>query len=133
MKALGMVAAAFVGLTLTVTAGRGDGGPPTGPPLVIGGGTTGGTTPEPSVSEWKARILASFADGALSRSERREINRFLRSMPPHLQLRYLLSWVRLQSQVAGNTNPAVVSGVVASWAYSDPVAAAEWLNNLPGR
>ncbi|MEK7951143.1 hypothetical protein [Luteolibacter soli] len=133
MKALGMVVATFVGMTLTAVAGRGDGGPPTVPPSDTGGGTTGGTTPEPSFSEWKARVLAAYADGALDPSERREINRFLRSVPPHNRLRYLLSWIRLQTQVARSANPAVVSGVVATWAYTDPDAAAEWLNGLPGR
>ena len=128
-----MMVVAFVGLTLTATAGRGDGGPPTAPPSDTGGGATGGTTPESSFSEWKARILAAYADGTLSLSERKEINRFLRSVPPHNQLRYRLSWARLKSQVAGNTNPAVVTGVVATWAYADPAAAAEWLSNLPGR
>jgi hypothetical protein len=133
MKALGMVVATFVGLTLTVSAGRGDGGPPTAPPSNTGGGTTGGTTPGPSFSEWKARVLAAYADGAVSSSERQEINRFLRSVPSHNRLRYWLSWARLKSQVAGNTNPAVVTGVVATWAYADPAAAEEWLNSLPGR
>jgi hypothetical protein len=128
-----MVLVSFVSLTLTIAAGRGDGGPPTGIPVVIGGGTTGGTDPEPSNLEWKARILAAYADGTVSASERKEIVRFLRSVPRSYRMRYLESWARLQGQVARIADPAVVSGLVATWAVADPASGAEWLNNLPGR
>jgi hypothetical protein len=133
MKALGMVLASFVGLTLTVSAGRGDGGPPTGSPLIIGGGTTGGTDPEPSNPEWQARILAAYADGSVSPAERKELIRFLRSVPRSYRMRYLASWALLQGQVARIADTAVVSGLVATWAVADPASGAEWLNGLPGR
>jgi hypothetical protein len=133
MKSLGMALVSFVSLTLTATAGRGDGGPPTGIPVVIGGGTTGGTSPEPSAPEWQARILAAYADGIVSPSERKEIVQFLRSVPRSYRMRYLASWARLQGQVARIADPAVVSGLVATWAVADSAGAAEWLNNPPGR
>jgi hypothetical protein len=133
MKALGMILASFVSLTLTVTAGRGDGGPPTGTPSNTGDGTTGGTDPELPAPEWKARILAAYADGTVSPSERKEIIRFLRSVPRSYRMRYLGSWARLQGQVARIADPAVVSGLVATWAVADPASGAEWLNNLPSR
>ena len=133
MKALCMVVAAFVGLTLTVTAGLGSGGPQTGNPNNNGSGTTESTTPEPSVPEWRARILAAYADGTVSPSERKEIIRFLRSVPRSYRMHYLGSWSRLQGQVARIADPAVVSGLVATWAVADPTGGAEWLNGLPGR
>ncbi|MCW1885422.1 hypothetical protein OKA04_11840 [Luteolibacter flavescens] len=133
MKASFLILVTYVGFAITAHAGRGDGGSPTAPPVIIGGGTVGGVDPEPAAPEWKAIVLSAYADGVLSRPERRVIVRFLAGIPKGERKSYFLSWVRLQSQIGRKANPAVVAGTVAAWAVSDSAGGADWLANQPGR
>lgn len=127
--------ALLIGLTLSplARAGLGDGGPPTGTPGNSGGGTTGGTTSEGPTRGWAAFMMRIHADGFVSQAERREVVLYLNRAPLHLRSRLLLSWLSLKARIGGITRPAVVSGVVAQWALTDPAAAAAWLNSLPDR
>ena len=135
MKALVFMMAAAAGLNFAAASavGLGSGGPQTGNPSNSGGGTIEGTTPEQPVSQWAAMVLAAYADGTLSPSERRGMVRFLRTVPRFHRSRYVASWGMLHHQVARHRDPAAVSGLLAAWALSDPAIAASWLNNLPGR
>jgi hypothetical protein len=133
MKAGPFVLALLFGLTATSRGGRGDGGPPTGPPINIGGGTTAGTAPEGQTRGWAAFMMRIHADGLVSPAERREVVRYLSRAPLHLRSRLLLSWFSLKTQLGGNTHPGAVSGIVAQWALTDPGAAAAWVNSLPDR
>ena len=83
--------------------------------------------------KWTTGINLIYDDGIVSRFERKQVLLFLRSLPPAPRVRYLMSWNRLRTSVGLNTNPAVVSGVVATWAQSDPAAAAGWLNSQTPR
>lgn len=78
-------------------------------------------------------MMRIHADGLVSQAEKREVIRYLGRAPLPLRSRLLQSWFGLKMQIGGNTNPAVVSGIVTQWTVSDPGAAAAWLDSLPDR
>lgn len=78
-------------------------------------------------------MMRIHADGLVSQAEKREVIRYLGRAPLPLRSRLLQSWFGLKMQIGGNTNPAVVSGIVTRWLLADRGAATAWLDSLPGR
>ncbi|WP_193210480.1 hypothetical protein [Luteolibacter marinus] len=142
----------FLVMSLAIPAsgqiGPGSGGPETGTPQNTGVVAIDGVTPEPAswrerglyyiqgqtreslALKWTTGINLIYDDGIVSRSELWEVYRFLRTLRPVPRVRYLQSWVRLKRSIGANTNPGVVSGLVATWSRTDPAA---WLDSQSGR